>query len=582
MKTISKILAILLCLTMVLGLAAVVSADDETATWTKLDGISSIGNGDVIAITVGNGTNNYILPNTASGAPAVVTVTVSDNTMTSGVASNYAWYVTSDASGYYFQAALENGGYLRMTESATKALAVGDRQAWTVDSNLLKNGEFNRYLGVYNNKDFRTYANTNSFSNQSVTFWKLNGTYTEPKAEVATVAENIKQVLDNAEDDSLWTVTGVVTYVNSSNIYIQDTTGGILIYKDSYATDPAVGDVITTTGAYDFYGVAELVKCTEYTKVTDSALTATVKDVALTALADNVCLLVKVTGPLTVTEVFDDNGSYTTPNVTAKDADGNSITLYMAPLTKDADGNWPIAVGDTINSATGVLTVNGSTYRLLSRSADEISYTVKSNDNNDDDKKNEENDNKGEETTETVKVGVMDTTPDVGTAYKLGVNHETLNKMLYFAGEIANSYYLKTTEAVYVYLEATTGGNYLYFMNGSTKTYINIKVSVSGEKTYVNMTLDATASTVYNWNASKKALVATVDGKECYLGAYGTYNTMAGSLISYIDNDGSFESALYSVEEVAKTGDTSLSLIVALMAVSAMGIAVVASKKKEF
>lgn len=133
--------------------------------------------------------------------------------------------------------------------------------------------------------------------------------------------------------------------------------------------------------------------------------------------------------------------------------------------------------------------------------------------------------------------------PVAGTAYKLTVaqNEETVNQTLYFTGNMSGFYLESTTnpfEAVDVIVEETTGGYYLYFLNGETKTYIDI-VERDGEenKGKVNIKLVETPSCVFTWNTEFKTFVTSVAGGDWYLGCYKTYTTISASSTSYINAD---------------------------------------------
>ena len=54
-----------------------------------------------------------------------------------------------------------------------------------------------------------------------------------------------------------------------------------------------------------------------------------------------------------ITEVYDKDGTYSTPNITVKDAEGNTIQLYKAIINK-VDGAWEYAVGDKIDVTVAV------------------------------------------------------------------------------------------------------------------------------------------------------------------------------------------------------------------------------------
>ena len=69
-------------------------------------------------------------------------------------------------------------------------------------------------------------------------------------------------------------------------------------------------------------------------------LTAKTTTIGVLTTAD-VCTYVKLTG-LEVTDVYDNDGQYSNPNITLKDADGNTIQLYKAVINK-VDGVWEYA-----------------------------------------------------------------------------------------------------------------------------------------------------------------------------------------------------------------------------------------------
>ena len=120
----------------------------------------------------------------------------------------------------------------------------------------------------------------------------------------------------------------------------------------------------------------------------------------------------------------------------------------------------------------------------------------------------------------------------------------TLGKYLYFDGTISSKYLGTSTDpydAVDVYVEAvlaedgSTVGYRFYFMNGETKTYIDI---ISGGQAAL-VTENPTA--VYNYVAETNIWAATVEGTEYYLGTYDnkgkTYTTISASKSSYINAD---------------------------------------------
>ena len=150
-------------------------------------------------------------------------------------------------------------------------------------------------------------------------------------------------------------------------------------------------------------------------------------------------------------------------------------------------------------------------------------------------------DNEGGEgetpSTPSTTIGVVDT-PVVGTAYKFGMVQANVNNTIYYlAGGMAQTYYLATTDdinaALDVYLEEANGGYYLYVLNGETKSYINMVVSDDGE--HVNGAYEATASTVYTYNAESKTVIAVINEVEYWFGTRNdkSYTTVGPCAVSY-------------------------------------------------
>ena len=144
--------------------------------------------------------------------------------------------------------------------------------------------------------------------------------------------------------------------------------------------------------------------------------------------------------------------------------------------------------------------------------------------------------------------------PEAGKAYKFGMVQAKAGKTVYLIGGM-DGFYMATSEdvtkAIDVYLEATEGGYYLYVMVDGAKQYINMVVTTGNDgKTHVNAAYEATASTVYTWDAEHKTVVSNVtvgDKTEPYW--HGTrndktYTTMGPCAVSYAGFYGQF----YTVE----------------------------------
>ncbi len=171
------------------------------------------------------------------------------------------------------------------------------------------------------------------------------------------------------ESGTEFTVKGVVTLVDGKNIYVQDETGGICLYMSAAPSDIALGDTVIGTGSRkDYSGLPELDAAT-YVKSEGLTLSAkVVSDVSTLTTAD-ICTYIKLVG-MEITEVYDKNGTYTSPNITVQDASGNKIQLYKAVTTK-TDGTWDWKVGDMV-TISGGLGVYNTTLQMRNTLATEI------------------------------------------------------------------------------------------------------------------------------------------------------------------------------------------------------------------
>ena len=131
--------------------------------------------------------------------------------------------------------------------------------------------------------------------------------------------------------------------------------------------------------------------------------------------------------------------------------------------------------------------------------------------------------------------------PEVGVAYKFGMVQKNCNNAIYYLAGGMDGYYMASTdnkvEALDVYLEETTGGYYLYTMINGAKTYINMVTSADGA--HVNGAYEATASTVYTYDATNKTIIsqATKDGEpaDFWFGTRNdkSYTTIGPCAVSY-------------------------------------------------
>lgn len=118
--------------------------------------------------------------------------------------------------------------------------------------------------------------------------------------------------------------------------------------------------------------------------------------------------------------------------------------------------------------------------------------------------------------------------PVVGTAYNLGMIQGNKENGVYYLTGSLSGYYMATTDAVAsavnFYVEAVEGGYNLYTIVAGEKLYVNFVVS----GTHVNGKYEATATTVYTYDATLKTFKTTVNDTAYILGttASNTYTTV--------------------------------------------------------
>lgn len=150
--------------------------------------------------------------------------------------------------------------------------------------------------------------------------------------------------------------------------------------------------------------------------------------------------------------------------------------------------------------------------------------------------------------------------PVAGTAYKFHFKQTQTGDELYFNGKTAATYYGGSTsnadEAVDVYLEETDGGFYMYFNDGSTKTYItSVKVTGTDGKEHINfkLTTDKPESVVTIDKDLNAPVIKIDDDTTIFFGTYGDKTTFGASLIKYSST--SYVAHLVVMAEAPAGGD---------------------------
>ncbi len=156
----------------------------------------------------------------------------------------------------------------------------------------------------------------------------------------------------------------------------------------------------------------------------------------------------------------------------------------------------------------------------------------------------------------------IETSPVSGQAYKLGMPVQD-GTTRYFAGSSESSsvtYRLAVTTdldlAADVYLEDADGGWLLYFMDGSTKTYIHLfEWQVDTAKGSLELTTQPPTD-YYTYDDELGTLICTGTAGTYYMGTYSNYTTIRASNTSYISGSNAekvgvsqFPARLYKIEQ---------------------------------
>ena len=148
--------------------------------------ITDLTSGDVVAIV--DKTSSNAMPNDkgSGSAPTVTSVTLSNGKITSTVGDNLQWIITVDNGSYKFQKADSGTDYLYVY-SNNNGVRVGTNanNVFTMESGFLKNTATSRYVGVYNNQDWRSYTTIHdNIKNTVIAFYKkVTGGVTKPSPD---------------------------------------------------------------------------------------------------------------------------------------------------------------------------------------------------------------------------------------------------------------------------------------------------------------------------------------------------------------------------------------------------------------
>ena len=242
----------------------------EDTEWVST-AFADIKAGDQVVIVSTKSASIYALPhnNGSSSAPGVVDVTYSNNKLTKEPAETVIWTVSKSGVNYIFHPSGDTSQWLYCT-SANNGVRVGtnSNKNFVMDtaSGYLKNVETSRYLGVYNNQDWRCYTNTTgNTAGQTFQFFVKSGSGSEtpdptpdPEPETPTYASLADLVAAGQPTTAGTKVNVTLTdekitdiYVTSSGyrngVFLQVGDQEIEIYSRNVPEEWVVGGTISGT-----------------------------------------------------------------------------------------------------------------------------------------------------------------------------------------------------------------------------------------------------------------------------------------------------------------------------------------------
>lgn len=184
--------------------------------------------------------------------------------------------------------------------------------------------------------------------------------------ETVTIAE-----AKAGEIGKFYQVEGVVTFIDGRNVYIQDATGGIVVYLTANATATNVGDKVRAYGQLKLYnGLIELDAVDEtnsrFYEIQSSDNTVEAQEVTIEALNNdtvNEYLAEKITlKGVYVSYHTDYSATYGNVTYVLTDGNDNQISIYRAPV--DGTEDDCIAGGTIVNVEAIVSSYNGYQLRI--------------------------------------------------------------------------------------------------------------------------------------------------------------------------------------------------------------------------
>ena len=353
----TRLLSALLSLVMLVSLlpVSVFAAEPEAGTWTKVE-LADITADDTVAITMTKGDSTWVLPNNgdAKAAAKAITGTVSGNTLTTSEKDLFGWKVVKGADSFQLVSAA-TGKYLYSTSSNNGIRqGTGENRDWVVDteSGYLKNVALSRYVGVYNNQDWRSYTSVHAnIAGQTLGFWKLSTAPARQSGivtDLTTLQNGDKVVVFNPANKKA--LSSVYNGFYNTGVDVELTGGKLTGY-----TDAELWTVNRTeSGAYTF-STAEGKKLSMDTSYSSTPLDKANVDWELSAAATADCFYIKNVGRGSYLEWYAEKNNWSSYGTIGSNEPLFAQQLYLVVDTQEPgqpgqpeDPSAPLKNGDQV------------------------------------------------------------------------------------------------------------------------------------------------------------------------------------------------------------------------------------------
>ncbi len=212
----------------------------KTGSWVKTS-ITDLTSEDFFVIVCAKSSKFFALSNdgAAATAPTAVAVVVENDEITSKVENNIIWKIGNTNDGYVFypNEDTENWLYCTNTNNGVR-VGINDNKYFSINSGYLYNKGTSRYVGVYNNQDWRCYTSTSTnITGQTFAFYKYTDGSTTPDL-VAT------------------RVTIDASGITNTDVYTATTAGQLTATVEGVDGSPISGATVTWTSSKE--GVATI------------------------------------------------------------------------------------------------------------------------------------------------------------------------------------------------------------------------------------------------------------------------------------------------------------------------------------